>query len=152
MFFITAQFQSSAILPWCAEAWTHSLCTVPFQQWKLAWNLNFSWGKKLLKQKPQKTSQTTALKLQLLLSYNIMFLKQTQLTVFSNYKPQKNLLSTENQNASRSSQLNCKGCLASSPLPCQWHRTTDESMGSVMENRKRALRKHVFTFIFSDAE
>lgn len=40
-------------------------------------------------------------------------------TLFSNYKPEKNLLNTENQNASRSNQLNCKRCLASYPLPCE---------------------------------
>lgn len=75
----------------------------------------------------------------------MIFLKQTQSTVFSIYKPRKNLLNTENLNASRSNQLNCKGCLACYPLPCQWHRRTDESMGSVMENRKWALRKHMFS-------
>lgn len=76
----------------------------------------------------------------------------TRSTVFSNYKPQKNLLNTENQNTSRNNQLNCKGCLASYPLPCQWHKRTGQSIGSVRENRKWALRKYVFTFIFLDVE
>lgn len=35
---VIVQFQSSAVSPWCAEAWRHILCTGPSPRWKPAWN------------------------------------------------------------------------------------------------------------------
>lgn len=35
---VTVQVQSSAVSPWCAEAWRRSRCTGPSPRWKPAWN------------------------------------------------------------------------------------------------------------------